>query len=474
MASFDIGKYFNIDTYIEFFNNLTTEVLIAMIIVLLALMIFFIIVNWKIYKKIGLHGWESLIPIYNTIVLLKKIGMSVINFFLLIIPIVNIFIYIELIRNLCASFGKGKLFTFFSILFPFFALPIIAFGSSSYIYDLNKNEDEDEPNIENVDSEYLYCPKCNTRLAQNAKSCFICGHKLVEYDNENDNYKSNVNNISTGAKNDNLSENNNPDQTNLELNNNINQAIGVENNNSNLLLNDINMPLNNENNNDNKNTQTNNNIFFNSTLVNNDNQTTSNNNVSSIEDMFNFHYDNINGNNNLNIDNNNPINVNNNGFMPVSDNQEKSDLVSFENNNNSVDLSKSSIPELDNNANDNGNEEILDFSINAVEENNESENTEILEFPTSELNLHSNLDSQNRENEETSFESVNSNTIEDVIPMSTNNLNPVIEDVVPDVLNNLNQNSSITNNDNYRVCPICGSKVLPNATNCVICGSKVS
>lgn len=487
-------EIFNIETYTDFFSNLTTEVFIAMVIVLLALMIFFLIVNWKIYKKIGLHGWESLIPIYNTIVLLKKISMSVINFLLLVFPIVNIFIYIELMRNLCASFGKGKFFTLFTIIFPFFALPIIAFGSSSYIYDLNIKEEEEETNVENVDSEYLYCPKCNTRLAQNATSCFICGHKLVEGNNVNDNHNSNANNISIGAKNDILSESNNFNgqidnsivQTNLESNNDINQSISVNTSNNNLLVNDINMPLNNGNNNDNQNTQTDNNSFFNNPLINNDNQeVTSNNNVSSIEDMFNFHYDNVNGNNKLNINNINPINVNNNGFMPVSDNQDKSGLVDFENNNNSVDLSQSPILGLNSNVNDNGNEEILDFSVNDVEDNNTLENTEILEFPTSELNLNSNSDSQNIETEKNSSVLVNSETIEDVIPMSINNLNPVIEDVVPDVLNNLNQNnqqidistnqdSSITNNNNYRICPICGSKVLPNATNCVICGSKVS
>ena len=38
------------------------------IIFALALTVFLIICNWKIYKKAGREGWEAIVPIYNIIV----------------------------------------------------------------------------------------------------------------------------------------------------------------------------------------------------------------------------------------------------------------------------------------------------------------------------------------------------------------------------------------------------------------------
>lgn len=500
MAGFDINKYINIiannvKSYEEIIYNMSSELIIVLCIISLALIAFFTIVNWKMSKKMGLHGWICLIPIYNIIALLKKIGMSLWNVITIFIPIVQIFVYFEIIRNLCASFGKGKVFTFFTAILPFFMIPIMAFGSSSYIYDLSKKEDNQDKNSNNVDSEYLYCPKCNTRLAQNAHSCFICGYKLNEDKKTSSvNEHKNVNNISVGAKDNIINENNifnvkvNDTNTNLELNmNNINQSSNInsisniqEPVNNNLLVSDVNTSILNNDTNNNQGIDVNNNNFFNDSMLNSENKDITLNNVSSIEDMFNFHYDNINGSNNVGVNNESPINVNSNGFMPVDENQDSNNLISTENNNVLANLTDNSIPELDSNVINNDNEEILDFNIIDDENTGVSENTEILDFPTSELDLNNNVEIQNTKTEESNLIPDNNQSIEKEI--SDNN--QIIEDVIPEIpsitnqeiLSNSSQNDIQKNasDNNYRVCPICGSKVLPNATNCVICGSKVS
>ena len=41
----------------------------------IAIGIFTIVATWKVYKKSGREGWESIIPIYNIVVLLEITGL---------------------------------------------------------------------------------------------------------------------------------------------------------------------------------------------------------------------------------------------------------------------------------------------------------------------------------------------------------------------------------------------------------------
>lgn len=40
----------------------------------LALVVFIIIANWKMFEKAGKPGWASIVPIYNTVILFEIIG----------------------------------------------------------------------------------------------------------------------------------------------------------------------------------------------------------------------------------------------------------------------------------------------------------------------------------------------------------------------------------------------------------------
>jgi len=100
--------------------------------VIMAVALVTIIAQWKVYTKAGQPGWAVLIPIYNILVLLDIVGKPKWWFFLLLIPIVNIFIGLYITHLLSLSFGRGIGFTLGLILLgPVFYL-ILAFGNDTY------------------------------------------------------------------------------------------------------------------------------------------------------------------------------------------------------------------------------------------------------------------------------------------------------------------------------------------------------
>lgn len=97
------------------------------------IIVFSIIVGWKIYSKAGQPGWACIIPIYNIYILTKIIGKPGIWVLLFFIPFVNIIFGIWATNLLSKSFGKDEGFTVGLILLSFIFYPILAFGSAKYV-----------------------------------------------------------------------------------------------------------------------------------------------------------------------------------------------------------------------------------------------------------------------------------------------------------------------------------------------------
>ena len=93
--------------------------------------IFFIIILvlthfglWKLFIKAGYKGWESLIPIYREYLISRMSGRPGWWIALLLIPIVNIFIFFGLYLDLVKNFGKQRFWEHAAtILLPFVVLP---------------------------------------------------------------------------------------------------------------------------------------------------------------------------------------------------------------------------------------------------------------------------------------------------------------------------------------------------------------
>ena len=84
------------------------------------------------FAKAGEPGWAALIPIYNTILILKMAGKPWWWLFLTFIPIVGIIIAIMVAINVAANFGKGVGFGIGLVLLSPIFVAILGFGDAQY------------------------------------------------------------------------------------------------------------------------------------------------------------------------------------------------------------------------------------------------------------------------------------------------------------------------------------------------------
>ena len=110
--------------------NAGTEVVLQLFILGLACLT--IISLWKVFTKAGKPGWASLIPIYNTVVMLEIARRPIWWLILLFIPIVGIFVSVVIIMDIAKYFGKGAGFGIGLLFLPFIFYPILGFGDSQY------------------------------------------------------------------------------------------------------------------------------------------------------------------------------------------------------------------------------------------------------------------------------------------------------------------------------------------------------
>lgn len=103
------------------------------IILIIFLIVFYFYVYWRIFEKAGKPGWASLIPIYNTIVLIEIVGKPLWWIVLMLIPGINLIFGIWLTNLLALSFGKGVGFTLGLLFLSPIFYPILAFSNAEYI-----------------------------------------------------------------------------------------------------------------------------------------------------------------------------------------------------------------------------------------------------------------------------------------------------------------------------------------------------
>lgn len=101
-------------------------------VVYFAFLILMIAAMWKMFTKAGQPGWAVLIPIYNVYVMCKIAGRPGWWLLLMLIPLVNLIIFIILYVDIAKNFGSGVGFAIGMLLLPFIFFPILGFGSAVY------------------------------------------------------------------------------------------------------------------------------------------------------------------------------------------------------------------------------------------------------------------------------------------------------------------------------------------------------
>jgi hypothetical protein len=104
------------------------------LLVVVELVIFVVIIAgfWKVFTKAGKPGWASIIPIYNTIVLLQIAGKPLWWIVLLLIPVVNLIMLLLVCIAIAKNFGKSATFGVGLTLLGVIFFPILGFGSAQY------------------------------------------------------------------------------------------------------------------------------------------------------------------------------------------------------------------------------------------------------------------------------------------------------------------------------------------------------
>lgn len=133
-----MGTGYNMGTETFVFNEGVYFLVGGLLIFLLIILLISIVSMWKIFIKAGKQGWESIIPIYNIIVLFQITKTPMWLIILTLIPIINFIgapvVTIILAINLAKAFGKDPAFSILLILLPIIGYPILAFDESQYIY----------------------------------------------------------------------------------------------------------------------------------------------------------------------------------------------------------------------------------------------------------------------------------------------------------------------------------------------------
>ena len=175
-------------------------------ILMIAIVVVYCIILWKLFKKCGYNGWEAIIPFYNSWILIKISGLNWWYYFLLIAnsicsilelnSLTSIASLVSLVAsffvyyNICKKFHKDLFYAVLTTIFPIIMLPILGFGKDN-IFDSSVSVSPNGPigddafsNNHNNNNNYYennsFCRYCGNNLVNNSNFCPKCGNKINE------------------------------------------------------------------------------------------------------------------------------------------------------------------------------------------------------------------------------------------------------------------------------------------------------
>lgn len=136
-------------SYTDAAAGIASGFVIIMSIIGVCLSVLLIVSFWKMFKKAGKSGWESIIPIYNTWVLYEISGYPGWYSLISLIPFVGwaaaIVFAILCAISLSKKFGKSGSFALVLLFFPVIGYPMLGLGNAAYDPSQGENKNNSNP-----------------------------------------------------------------------------------------------------------------------------------------------------------------------------------------------------------------------------------------------------------------------------------------------------------------------------------------
>jgi hypothetical protein len=114
-------------------NDVDIAVLVVGGLVGSAVYLFYVAAMWRVFTKAGREGWHALVPILNTYTLIRIAGRPGWWTWLTFVPCVGLVVMAVVLFDLADVFGHGPWFGVGLLFLAPIFLPILGFGSSTYL-----------------------------------------------------------------------------------------------------------------------------------------------------------------------------------------------------------------------------------------------------------------------------------------------------------------------------------------------------
>jgi Family of unknown function (DUF5684) len=101
-------------------------------VIYIAVIALMLVSMWKLFTKAGKPGWASIVPLYNTVVMLEIAGKPLWWFFMFFVPIANIVFAFLALYHFSKAYGKGDGFSIGVALLSLIFMPLLAFSDAKY------------------------------------------------------------------------------------------------------------------------------------------------------------------------------------------------------------------------------------------------------------------------------------------------------------------------------------------------------
>jgi len=92
----------------------------------------YLMLFWGVYRKAGRPTWVAFVPLLNVVEMVKLLKMPAWWLSLFLVPIVNVFMFLELAYRLSKAFGYGWGLTLATMVIPYVVGPYLSLSSAVF------------------------------------------------------------------------------------------------------------------------------------------------------------------------------------------------------------------------------------------------------------------------------------------------------------------------------------------------------